>query len=356
MAMYGIALLPLIELVKNPKVTSKWYADDSNVAGSMDDLKVVHDKLTQHGSAFGYTLTKCNIITKTENVNQAEKLFSNSDLEIVEEHRVLGSVIDSESSWNEYKLKKQNEFIEVVEKLSKHAKISPQNAYHCFTKGPQNKLTFLSRTTPAILENLQEAEKRFENKLIPALTGKQYVSEDDRPLFSLPVRDGGLNISLSEDRLQEINWSREMSSCLKNDDAELQQTVVIKQIGKKKPSKIKEKTTFSKDRLHEHQRYALDLAAEKGASSWLNTLPLKRYHFDLTKTEFRDSLGMRNGWEPLKIPVKCPCGDIFSLSPSLQCNKCGYTQMRHDEIRNTFAAIMKEVCFDVEIEPKLPPL
>ena len=30
--------------------------------------------------------------------------------------------------------------------------------------------------------------------------------------------------------------------------------------------------------------------------------------------------------------------------------------MRHDEIRDTFAAIMKEVCFDVEIEPKLQPL
>ena len=34
----------------------------------------------------------------------------------------------------------------------------------------------------------------------------------------------------------------------------------------------------------------------------------------------------------------------------------GYTQMRHDEIRDTFAAIMKDVCFDVEIEPKLQPL
>ena len=33
-----------------------------------------------------------------------------------------------------------------------------------------------------------------------------------------------------------------------------------------------------------------------------------------------------------------------------------YTQMRHGEIRNIFAAIMKEVCFDVEIEPKLRPL
>ena len=106
---------------------------------------------------------------------------------------------------------------------------------------------------------------------------------------------------------------------------------------------------FLKDRLHENQRYALDLAAEKGASSWLNTLPLKRYHFDLTKTEFRDGLALRFGWEPLKIPAVYPCGDTFSLSHSLQCNKGAYTQMRHDEIRDTLAAVMKEFCFDVEI-------
>ena len=73
MAMYGIAILPLIELVQDPKITQKWYADDGNVAGSLDDMKVVHDKLKQHGSAFGYTLTKWNIITETENINQAKK-------------------------------------------------------------------------------------------------------------------------------------------------------------------------------------------------------------------------------------------------------------------------------------------
>ena len=100
------------------------------------------------------------------------------------------------------------------------------------------------------------------------------------------------------------------------------------------------KMTFLKDRLHENQLYALDLAAEKGASSWLNTLPVKRYHFDLTKTEIRDGLALRYGWESLKIPAICPCGDTFSLAHFVQCNKEGYTQMRHDEIRDTLAAWM----------------
>ena len=59
--------------------------------------------------------------------------------------------------------------------------------------------------------------------------------------------------------------------------------------------------SFLKDRLQENQRYDLDLAAENAASI-------------------------------------CPCGDTFRLSHSIQCNKGGYTQMRHDDIRDTFGA------------------
>ena len=96
------------------------------------------------------------------------------------------------------------------------------------------------------------------------------------------------------------------------------------------------------------------MSIEKGASSWLNKLSLKRYHFDLTKTEFRDCLTLRYGWESLKTPELCSCGQLFSVSHSLQCNEGGYAQIRH--VRDTFASVMKEVCYDFEIEPKLQPL
>ena len=79
MAMYGIAILTLIELVQDPKITQQWYADDGNVAGSLGDLKVVQDKLKQHGSAFGYTLTNGNIITKTENINQTKNCLTTAE-------------------------------------------------------------------------------------------------------------------------------------------------------------------------------------------------------------------------------------------------------------------------------------
>ena len=239
--------------------------------------------------------------------------------------------------------------------MSKHAKLSPQNVFHCFSKGLQNKVTFLSRTTPNFIGNLEETERKIKENLIPAITDKSNITDEERSLFSLPVRDGELNIVHPEDSV-ELNFSRQMAACLDNDDdPEAQQSLIVKQIRKKSPQELR-KISVLKEKLDENQRYALDLSIEKGASSWLNTLPLKRYHFDLTKTEFRDGLALRYGREPLKTPAMCPCGELFSLSHSLQCNKGGYTQMRHNEIRDTFASVMKEVCYDVEIEPKLQPL
>ena len=44
MAMYGIAILPLIKRVMSNDVTHKWFADDGNAAGSIASLsKLYHD-------------------------------------------------------------------------------------------------------------------------------------------------------------------------------------------------------------------------------------------------------------------------------------------------------------------------
>ena len=154
MAMYGIAILPLIDLIQKTNITQKWYADDGKITGSLKDLKAVHEQLKKHGPAFGYTLTKCNIIAKTEHIKQAQSLF-NKDVKIVDRHRVLGSVIGSDAACDKFRSHKQSEYNQIVEKLSKHAKVSPQNKFHCFTKGLHNEVTFLSRTTPTFIGNLE---------------------------------------------------------------------------------------------------------------------------------------------------------------------------------------------------------
>ena len=66
--------------------------------------------------------------------------------------------------------------------------------------------------------------------------------------------------------------------------------------------------------LETNQQYAMALASEKGASSWLTAISLKRYGFDLTKSEFRDGLSLRYRLQPKNLPSKCPSGEDFSLT------------------------------------------
>ena len=104
------------------------------------------------------------------------------------------------------------------------------------------------------------------------------------------------------------------------------------------------------------KKLTINLASQKGASNWLSVLPLKRYNFSLDKSEFKDGLLLRYGWEPPNTPYTGPYGLLFTLTRSLHCPKVGYTHLRNNEIRDAFATLLDELCHDVEVEPKLQSL
>ena len=66
MAMYGIAILPLITRLHNDSLTQIWYADDGSVVGKLEDIRALFDKLTELGSKYGYLVNppKCQLIIK----------------------------------------------------------------------------------------------------------------------------------------------------------------------------------------------------------------------------------------------------------------------------------------------------
>ena len=49
----------------------------------------------------------------------------------------------------------------------------------------------------------------------------------------------------------------------------------------------------------------LEAAAERGSSSWLTSIPLKEFCFDLNKEKFRDALCLRYDWQPHDLPLTC---------------------------------------------------
>ncbi len=101
---------------------------------------------------------------------------------------------------------------------------------------------------------------------------------------------------------------------------------------------------------------ATDLAREKGASSWLTTLPLEEHDFALHKTSFRDAMALRYGWLPSQIPSNCVCGQPFTLQRALSCPRGRFPSIRHNEPRDITVSLLKETYHGVAIEPCLQPI
>ena len=92
---------------------------------------------------------------------------------------------------------------------------------------------------------------------------------------------------------------------------------------------------------------AVDLAREKGSSTWLTVLPLTEHGFALHKGAFYDALALRYGWSPPEILTMCACGSNFSVDHAMSCAKGGFPSIRHNEICDLTATLLTEVCHDM---------
>ena len=100
----------------------------------------------------------------------------------------------------------------------------------------------------------------------------------------------------------------------------------------------------------------MDLAKEKGSSTWLTVLPLAGHGFALHKGAFHDALALRYGWIPSEMPSTCTCESNVSVEHAPSCARGAFPMIRHNEICNLTATLLTEVCHDVCIEPELQPI
>ena len=98
------------------------------------------------------------------------------------------------------------------------------------------------------------------------------------------------------------------------------------------------------------------MVGKQGASSWLTTLPLRRYDFYLEKQAFWDGLRLRYGIPLSKLPMYCVCGSSNTVEHAFNCKKGGFVTIRQNDIRDFTSELLNEVCHDVEVEPILTPL
>ena len=69
-------------------------------------------------------------------------------------------------------------------------------------------------------------------------------------------------------------------------------------------------------------RVCKSLHSIKGASSWLTTIPMLRYSYNLNKQAFRDALCLRFSWTPTRLPQHFSCGHPFSVDSTVQKGPC----------------------------------
>ena len=94
-------------------------------------------------------------------------------------------------------------------------------------------------------------------------------------------------------------------------------------------------------------QHARELACLKSASSWLTVLPLDEHGFLLHKSNFRYAVCLRYDWPLPHLPMECVCGTSITVEHAFTCPHGGYSSLCHNEIRDTTAQLMSEVCPNV---------
>ena len=373
MPSYAIGILPFLALIKPENEPEKMkhvaYADDLGGGSKLEKIRSWWQKTVDFGPAIGYypKPEKSWLIVKPHQLTDAEKMFEGTGVNITTVgHKYLGGYVGSGEGTTEYKDSLVKEWLAQLDVLVSIAKIEPQAAYSAFVSGFKHKMTYFIRTIPNMALSLKPLDAKIDQELIPAITEGHHCSRVERLLLSLPVKMGGLGLPIfSESCELEFKNSKRATSQLTekimnqiheynlNRAKQKEIELVIEKERKERHEKVLKyvRNTMQKDELR-----ANDLAQLKGASAWLNALPLKEEGYSLSKREFYDALQLRYRWGLNRLPTNCVCSKRFDVDHAMQCTNGGFIHKRHDKIRNTIAKLLDEVCHDVRIEPPLQPL
>jgi hypothetical protein len=246
--------------------------------------------------------------------------------------------------------------------------VQPHAAHALLIHGLRHRWTFLQRCMGQVDGVFQELEDVLRNVFIPALFGDGVlISDQDREVYSLPSRYGGLSIDNPMQGVQaKYDDSKELTASIQEailngggvlDMDELK--VTRRNIKNRREKVLKEKSKLLQEGLAEADplRKALQVASEKGASGVFAVKPNEDYGFAFkSKRDFRDLLAMRYGKPVRNLPATCACSKEFSINHSQMCKKGGFIHQRHDEFEKVWAVNCKKVFKDVQCEPILQDL
>ena len=370
LAMYAIGVQPLTKALKGI-AKQAWYADDSAAGSSISNLKKWWDLISSLGPKYGYypNSSKTKLLVKDQFTKLAKTTFDGTGIEVHNEgNEYLGGAIGSPKFIEQYLRRNVDMWTSELSALTKVAQTEPHAAYAAYTHGLMSRWNYILRVTdtePHAVEDIfapLEHQIRFE--FIPTLTGQAPPNQSIRDLIGFPTALGGLNLpnptTICSDH---FNASKKMTTPLVE-----QITTQESRSNSRNQSEIRNEIKAEKHKEEREQLSALtkdfppplqksiQLAQEKGASTWLSARPIHAHGFTLHKSEFRDALALRYGWPLSRIPSHCNCGKVMSVEHALTCSVGGYPTLRHNEVRDFTASLLSNVCHNVTVEPHLQPV
>ena len=370
MAFYGLSTLPLQNdlRVGEAGVKQVWLADDATGAGKLPKLKRWWDIIVEHGKRYGYYVNEDKswlILNDPDLLELASDIFANTGIRITTAgKRHLGAALGSVDFRKEYVSEKVGEWSREVVKLAEFAQSQPHAAYAAFIHGEQHRFRFCMRTIPGMEEYLKPLDDVIDEKLIPALVGRN-INNTERALFSLPIREGGMGLPLLVDEapqefISSTTINAPLAAIIALQGNELPDGDQCRQIAqderRRRTAEHRVKIENIDESLNADVLRAVQQAREPGASSWLSVRPSEEHGFKLNKSEFRDAISIRYNCRMKDLPTFCVCGKPFDINHALNCKSGGFVAIRHNEVRDFEAALLSKVCNDVEAEPPLQPV
>ena len=119
-ALYGLAIILLINFLSVDNVTQNGYADNVNAVGKLSNLRTVLVKIVSLSNCFGYHVkaSKYQLIVKDEKLGEADKIFENTVITMKAGARVLSLVIGTKIESKKILEFQHNKQIKILKKLT----------------------------------------------------------------------------------------------------------------------------------------------------------------------------------------------------------------------------------------------
>jgi hypothetical protein len=141
----------------------------------------------------------------------------------------------------------------------------------------------------------------IRTKLTPTLTGRPPPNETERDLLTNPTHATDTEYSSIKitDALKEAILQQDFQYTGEVVAHQLEAKMEAHKLRREQARQTSEELRVS---LHHSLKQFMDLIQEKGASSWLTSLPIEKIYFALHKGAFHDALALRYNWQPLHTP------------------------------------------------------